>query len=75
MRAPFAFLAGFAFMTFLFWLGGFDFNERSKVAALWFVFSTVFGVLGLLIRDLIEYIPGDKVREQELTKELKSRPE
>ena len=36
----------FAYTTFIFWVAGFDFNERGSTAVSWVVFSTIAAMLG-----------------------------
>lgn len=41
------FLITFSLMSFAFWLGGFDFNERGFNALTWFVSSMVVSVIAI----------------------------
>ena len=47
--ATIVFLLGMVIVPFLFWLGGFDFNERGETAALCALASLVCSGLGVML--------------------------
>jgi heme/copper-type cytochrome/quinol oxidase subunit 4 len=49
MKGILGFALGFLLTTIMFWLGGFDFNERGAVAVVWLTCSLTFGWFGYCI--------------------------
>ena len=51
------FLIACAAVTFAFWLGGYDFNDRGWVAVTWFLACWMFGLMAI---SYPENYPGEK---------------
>ena len=49
MKGILGFALGFLLTTIMFWLGGFDFNERGVMAVVWLIYSLAFGCMGIAI--------------------------
>ena len=51
-KAFVGFILGILLVCITFWLGGFDFNERSPITVLLFIWSSIGGYFGsLLLKD------------------------